>query len=106
MVGTSLALLCPPYEDCGLLERVSTPSVSNREATEYGSRPSPGRRVERLFMASSKSISRSTPSTVALNTIVSSLLTVQTSGTGFTDLTAEVIKFLREVHAREGAATL
>jgi secondary thiamine-phosphate synthase enzyme len=57
-------------------------------------------------MASTKSLSRSTPSVVAANTVVSSLLTVQTSGTGFTDLTAEVAKFLRDVHAREGALTL
>lgn len=54
----------------------------------------------------SKSLSRTTPSAVAANTIVSSLLTVQTSGAGFTDLTAEVAKFVREVHALEGAVTL
>ena len=57
-------------------------------------------------MASTKSLSRSTPSTVAANTIVSSLLTVETRGAGFTDLTAEVAKFLRDARAREGAATL
>jgi secondary thiamine-phosphate synthase enzyme len=51
-------------------------------------------------------LSRITPSSVAANTIVSSLLTVQTSGAGFTDLTAEVAKFVREVRAREGAVTL
>jgi secondary thiamine-phosphate synthase enzyme len=37
---------------------------------------------------------------------VSSLLTVQTAGAGFVDLTAEVAKFVREVRAREGAVTL
>jgi secondary thiamine-phosphate synthase enzyme len=47
-----------------------------------------------------------TPSTVAANTVVSSILTVQTSGTGFTDLTADVATFLREAGAREGAVTL
>ena len=52
------------------------------------------------------SFSRSAPSTVSAGTIVSSLLTVQTSGAGFTDLTAEVAKFVREAHAREGAVTL
>ena len=57
-------------------------------------------------MASTKLLSRTTPSAVAANTIASSLLTVETRGTGFTDLTAEVAKFVREVHAREGAVTL
>ena len=42
-----------------------------------------------------KSLSRTAPSAVTANTIVSSLLTVQTSGAGFTDLTAEVAKFVR-----------
>ncbi len=46
-------------------------------------------------MTAPKSLSRTTPSTVTANTIVSSLLTVQTSGAGFTDLTAEVAKFVR-----------
>jgi len=31
---------------------------------------------------------------------------IETSGTGFTDLTAEVVKFVREAGAREGAVTL
>lgn len=57
-------------------------------------------------MASLKSLSRSTASVITANTIVSSLLTVQTSGAGFTDLTAEIAKFVREAHAREGAVTL
>ena len=37
---------------------------------------------------------------------MSSLLTVQTSGAGFTDLTAEVAKFVADARAREGAVTL
>jgi secondary thiamine-phosphate synthase enzyme len=57
-------------------------------------------------MTSTKSISRSPPSTVSANTIVSSLLTVQTSGRGFVDLTAEVAKFVKEMRAREGAVAL
>jgi len=57
-------------------------------------------------MATPKSLSRTPPSSVAANTIVSSLLTVQTSGTGFTDLTSEVAKFLRDAAAREGTVTL
>jgi len=31
---------------------------------------------------------------------------IETSGTGFTDLTAEVVKFVREAGARQGAVTL
>jgi secondary thiamine-phosphate synthase enzyme len=57
-------------------------------------------------MTSSKSLSRSPPSTVSADTIVSSLLTVQTSGRGFVDLTAEVAKFVKEMRAREGAVAL
>jgi secondary thiamine-phosphate synthase enzyme len=53
-----------------------------------------------------KSLSRSTSSTVSATTIVSSLLTVHTSGRGFTDLTAEVVKFVGDAGAREGAVTL
>ncbi len=33
-------------------------------------------------------------------------MTVQTSGTGFVDLTTEVAKFVRDAGAREGAVTL
>ncbi len=50
--------------------------------------------------------SRSSPSTVNANTITSSLLAVQTRGTGFIDITSEVAKFLREAGAREGVVTL
>ncbi|NOJ48925.1 secondary thiamine-phosphate synthase enzyme YjbQ [Bradyrhizobium archetypum] len=57
-------------------------------------------------MPASKSFSRTTPSVVAADAVVSSLLTVQTSGMGFTDLTAEVAQFVREARAREGAVTL
>jgi secondary thiamine-phosphate synthase enzyme len=46
------------------------------------------------------------PSSVAANRIVSSLLTVQTSGAGFVDLTPDVARFLREAGGREGAVTL
>ena len=53
-----------------------------------------------------KSLSRCSPSSVGATTIVSSLLTVQTSGRGFTDLTAEVAKFVRDARAKEGAVTL
>jgi secondary thiamine-phosphate synthase enzyme len=52
------------------------------------------------------SLSRSAPSTVHATTITSSLLSVETRGAGFTDITREVAKFLREAGAREGAVTL
>src|SRR3954471_2225817 len=53
-----------------------------------------------------KSLSRTRPAAVTVSTIVSSVLTVQTSGAGFSDLTAEVAKFVRDARAREGAVTL
>jgi secondary thiamine-phosphate synthase enzyme len=57
-------------------------------------------------MTSPKSASRTALTTVSADTIVSSVLTVQTSGSGFVDLTAEVVKFVRDARAREGAVTL
>jgi len=57
-------------------------------------------------MTSSKSLSRTATATMTANTIVSSLLTVQTPGAGFTDLTAEITKFVKDSGAREGAVTL
>jgi secondary thiamine-phosphate synthase enzyme len=57
-------------------------------------------------MTSPKSFSRSTLSSVSADTIVSSLLTVQTSGAGFVDLTAEIAKFVNDARAKEGAVTL
>src|SRR6476620_2787195 len=62
--------------------------------------------MNRGFMTASKDVSHSAPSTVSAGTIMSSLLTVQTSGAGFTDLTSEVAKFVRDAQAREGAVTL
>ena len=57
-------------------------------------------------MTSPKSISRTPLSAVGVTTIVSSVLTVQTSGAGFVDLTTEVGKFVDDASAREGAVTL
>src|SRR3979409_1339910 len=57
-------------------------------------------------MSQLKTLSRSAPSTVTATTIVPSPLTVQTSGAGFTDLTAEIAKFVKDAGAREGAVTL
>jgi secondary thiamine-phosphate synthase enzyme len=59
-----------------------------------------------VFVTSPKSVSRTASSSVSASTVASSLLTVQTSGAGFTDLTAEVAKFVRDAHAREGTVTL
>jgi secondary thiamine-phosphate synthase enzyme len=58
------------------------------------------------MMTSAKSITRSAPSSVQATTIASSLLTVQTPGCGFTDLTGEAAKFVAEAGARDGALTL
>jgi secondary thiamine-phosphate synthase enzyme len=57
-------------------------------------------------MVAPRSLSRTPPSVVSATSIVSSLLTVQTPGAGFIDLTTEVAKFVREAHAREGVVTL
>ena len=57
-------------------------------------------------MTASKSFSRTAPSTVGAASIASSLLTVQTSGPGFVDLTAEIAKFADDAGAREGTVTL
>jgi secondary thiamine-phosphate synthase enzyme len=57
-------------------------------------------------VTSSKSLSRTPPSIVTSGEIVSSMLTVQTRGAGFVDLTREVAEFLGEAAATEGAVTL
>lgn len=57
-------------------------------------------------MTSTRSISRGASSTVSATTIASSLLTVHTPGVGFTNLTSEVAKFLREARGAEGQVTL
>jgi secondary thiamine-phosphate synthase enzyme len=57
-------------------------------------------------MTAPKSLSRTPPSSIGATNIVSSLLTVQTPGAGFTDFTGEVVKFVDEAGAREGAVTL
>jgi secondary thiamine-phosphate synthase enzyme len=53
-----------------------------------------------------RSISRSQPTTVVANSIVTSRMAVETSGAGFVYLTREVEKFIREAGAKEGAVTL
>jgi secondary thiamine-phosphate synthase enzyme len=57
-------------------------------------------------MSRAKSLSRTAPSVVSAATIVSSILTVQTPGAGFFDLTADVRGFLDDAAAFEGMATL
>jgi secondary thiamine-phosphate synthase enzyme len=57
-------------------------------------------------MIRSRSISRSPSSSVSATAIVTSLITVETSGAGFVDLTAEVTRFVKDAGAREGAVTL
>lgn len=57
-------------------------------------------------MPSPKSLARSPLSTISASSVVSSLLTVHTSGRGFIDLSAEVAKFVSEARGREGAVTL
>jgi secondary thiamine-phosphate synthase enzyme len=53
-----------------------------------------------------KSLSRSPLSIVSADTVVTLLLTVQTPGRGFVDLTAEVARFVGEAGAKEGAVML
>ena len=57
-------------------------------------------------MTSPKSASRSALSAVTADTAVTSLLTIETFGRGFINLTGEVKKFVRDASAREGAVTL
>ncbi|HKO69556.1 MAG TPA: secondary thiamine-phosphate synthase enzyme YjbQ [Bradyrhizobium sp.] len=57
-------------------------------------------------MNSLNSISRSAVSTVRADRIATSLMTVQTSGAGFTNLTDEIAKFVNDAGGREGMVTL
>jgi secondary thiamine-phosphate synthase enzyme len=52
-----------------------------------------------------RAMSRSAPSAVAATIVVTSVLTVRTSGRGFVDLTPEIDAFLRQVDAGEGMVT-
>ena len=57
-------------------------------------------------MRSYRTVSRTPPSTITANSIITSQLEVETKGTGFCDITAEIAAFLREAGAREGTVTL
>src|SRR6202165_5998972 len=99
-----------PHQQAGHMD--ASDPIRPRKLLWHGGRPhmGPGVRrddhVERYFMTSPKSLSRTAPSTVSADAIVSSLLTVQTSGPGFVDLTAEIAKFAKDAGAREGTVTL
>lgn len=56
-------------------------------------------------MPPAKSITRSAPVTVTVDTVATSVLTIQTPGAGFVDLTREIAKFLGDIHALDGALT-
>jgi hypothetical protein len=66
----------------------------------------PGRHIARHSMTSPKSASRTALSAVTADTAVTSLLTIETFGRGFINLTGEVRKFVRDASAREGVVTL
>jgi secondary thiamine-phosphate synthase enzyme len=57
-------------------------------------------------MKPSESSTPAPSSTVGLNVVVSSVLTVKTSGRGFLDLTNDIARFVHEVGAGEGQVTL
>src|SRR3569832_680759 len=57
-------------------------------------------------MTAEKHLTRAAATTVQAKTDNTSMLTAQTSGRVFTDLSAEAVKFVKDVHAREGALTL
>lgn len=57
-------------------------------------------------MNSLNSISRTAASNVRADRIATSLMTVQTSGAGFTNLTDEIAKFVNDAGGREGMVTL
>jgi secondary thiamine-phosphate synthase enzyme len=86
--------------------RDGQPDAEGRVREDLSVHPDGKFSKDKKLMASSKSISRSAPSAVSVGYIVSSQLAVETSGTGFVDLTAEVAKFVVETGGREGAVTL
>src|SRR3954464_3159911 len=57
-------------------------------------------------MSSPKVLSRTPPATINIDSIVSSVLTVQTPGRGFVNLTDEAGRFADDAGAREGVVTL
>ncbi|MGP9814656.1 secondary thiamine-phosphate synthase enzyme YjbQ [Rhodopseudomonas sp. NSM] len=57
-------------------------------------------------MNSSRTLSRAPIAAAAITQVASSLLTVQTGGAGFVDITGEAAKFVAEANAQDGALTL
>jgi secondary thiamine-phosphate synthase enzyme len=57
-------------------------------------------------MSSSRPLGRAPVSVSTATSVASSLLTVQTSGAGFIDLTGEVAKFVADANARDGGVTV
>jgi secondary thiamine-phosphate synthase enzyme len=57
-------------------------------------------------MSSPRTLSRAPIATAAITHVASSLLTVQTGGAGFLDITSEAAKFVTEANAQDGALTL
>jgi secondary thiamine-phosphate synthase enzyme len=57
-------------------------------------------------MTSPNSISRTAPSNGCADKIATSMMMVQTSGAGFTNLTDEIARFLNDTGGREGMVTL
>jgi secondary thiamine-phosphate synthase enzyme len=62
--------------------------------------------TSRDITTSPGSLSRTALSKVSADTLATSLLTVQTPGPGFTDLTAEIAQFVKDSGGREGAVIL
>jgi secondary thiamine-phosphate synthase enzyme len=62
--------------------------------------------TSRDITSSPASLSRTALSKVSADTLATSLLTVQTPGPGFTDLTAEIAQFVKDSGGREGAVIL
>jgi len=62
--------------------------------------------TSRDITTSPASLSRTALSKVSADTLATSLLTVQTPGAGFTDLTAEIAQFVKDSGGREGAVML
>jgi secondary thiamine-phosphate synthase enzyme len=87
-------------------DKLRVPTIVFDEANGgHGAKCAFAHPTDRRLMTPS-SPSRTALSSVSAGTIVSSLLTVQTSGPGFKNLTAEIAKFVRDAGAREGAVTL
>ena len=57
-------------------------------------------------MSSSRTLSRAPLARATVTSVASSVLTVQTGGTGFTDITREIAAFVAEAQAKDGGVTV